>query len=147
MFGHVWGLKTVAFLDVWSIEHLLSGISIGKIVSSLHERIYTNFLGSDKSLIRTNYFDLIGVLFLAYFWETFEHYLEAGLVGTTVSSWFQGIEFWGNRLIADPFVLVLGYYLGQRCSFLVNLARILSSVWLTIHIFVFPHSMYLHTLF
>ena len=54
MFGHVWGLKTVAFLDVWLIEHLLSGISIGKIVSSLHERIYTNFLGSDQSLIRTN---------------------------------------------------------------------------------------------
>ena len=63
----LWGLKTVAFLDVWSIEHLLSGISVGKIVNSLHQRIYANLLGSDRSLIRTNYFDLIGVLFLAYF--------------------------------------------------------------------------------
>ena len=143
----LWGLKTIAFLDVWSIEHLLSGISVGKIVSSLHQCIYTNLLGSDRSLIRTSYFDLIGVLFLAYFWETTEHYLETGLMGSAVSNWFQGIEFWGNRLITDPLVLVIGYYLGQHFPFLVTYARLASCVWLIIHIFVFPHSMYLHTLF
>jgi hypothetical protein len=26
-------------------------------------------------------------------------------------------------------------------------ARVFSAVWMIIHIFVFPHSMYLHTLF
>lgn len=30
----IWGLKTHAILDVWTIEHLLSGISVGSAVKN-----------------------------------------------------------------------------------------------------------------
>ena len=147
MIDYLWGLKTEALFDVWSIEHLLSGLSVGNIVMSLHRHLYTRYFGLERSKIRTSYFDVISVLFLAYLWETAEHYMETGLVGTVVADWFQGVEFWANRMIADPLASVLGYYIAQRFPPLVNVARGLSLVWLVVHIFVFPHSMYLHTLF
>ena len=87
-----------------------------------------------------------GVLFLAYAWETFEHYLEVGLAGTAVEYWFQGVEFWPNRLIFDPLMLIIGYLIAKRYPKLVWPARVLSLAWLLIHIFIFPHSMYLHEL-
>ena len=33
-----WGLKTVALFDVWSIEHVLSGISAGASVQNHHDK-------------------------------------------------------------------------------------------------------------
>ena len=144
MIGYLWGLKTEAFLDVWSIEHLLSGLSVGNAVMSLHRHLYTRYFGLERSKIRTSYFDVISVLFLAYLWETAEHYMETGLVGTVVADWFQGVEFWANRMIADPLASVLGYYIAQRFPPLVNVARGLSLVWLVVHIFVFPHLSLIH---
>ena len=64
-----------------------------------------------------------------------------------VKYWFQGVEFWPNRLIFDPLMLILGYLIVKKYSFLVNPARVLSLIWLLTHIFIFPHSMYLHDLF
>lgn len=87
---------------------------------------------------------LIGVLFLAFAWEAVEHYLEIGLLGTNVEFWFQGVEFWGNRLITDPLMMVGGYLLAHHVPRIVWPARILSLIWLLVHIFVFPDSMYLH---
>ena len=156
MLSYLWGLKTEAFLDVWSIEHLLSGLSVGNAVMSLHRHLYTRYFGLERSKIRTryfglerskirtSYFDVISVLFLAYLWETAEHYMETGLVGTVVADWFQGVEFWANRMIADPLASVLGYYIAQRFPPLVNVARGLSLVWLVVHIFVFPHLSLIH---
>ena len=141
------GAKDRSLFDVWSIEHLLSGLSVGNIVMSLHRHLYTRYFGLERSKIRTSYFDVISVLFLAYLWETAEHYMATGLVGTVVADWFQGVEFWANRMLADPLASVLGYYIAQRFPPLVNVARGLSLVWLVVHIFVFPHSMNLHTLF
>jgi hypothetical protein len=86
-------------------------------------------------------------LFLAFLWEAVEHYLEAGLLGGRVEYWFQGVEFWANRIIADPLVLVLGYLFAKKYPITVWPARVLSLVWLFVHIFVFSHSMYLQYLF
>jgi len=83
---------------------------------------------------------------LAYFWETIEHYLETGLAGPAVEHWLQGVEMWGNRIITDPLMLVIGYLIAKKWNRLVLPARILSVVWLFVHIFIFPHSMYLHDL-
>ena len=91
--------------------------------------------------------DILGVLFLAYAWETLEHYLETGLAGSAVEFWFQGVEFWPNRLITDPLMLLLGYLIAKKYPRFVIPARIASVAWLFIHIFIFPHSMYLHYLF
>ncbi len=87
------------------------------------------------------------MLFLAYAWETLEHYLEIGLAGQAVAYWFQGVEHWANRLIADPLAMVLGYLIVKRWAGLATPARILSALWLAVHVFWFPHSMHLHELF
>ena len=71
----------------------------------------------------------------------------SGLAGNLVEYWFQGVEFWANRFISDPLITVMRYYISKKYIFLVNPARILSLLWLLIHIFIFPHSMYLHELF
>lgn len=89
------------------------------------------------------YFDLIWVLFLAYAWETLEHYLEEWLAGEAVQYWFQWVEFWWNRFITDPLMLVLWYYIAKKFPGFVKYARVLSVIWLVVHIFIFPHSMYL----
>jgi len=154
MLDIIWGLKTTAIFDVWSLEHLLNGLSIGagvlifnhknlgQIFSTLNDRL---FPGRLINIIKRKY-DLILILFLAYFWESFEHYLETGLAGQRVVDWFYGVEFWPNRLLADPLLLVLGYLIVKKWSQLVWPARAFSMIWLFFNIFIFPHSMYLQKL-
>jgi len=144
MLEALWGLKTVAMFDVWSFEHVLSGVSVGSLIKSDNARCLAATPLSDRIRLRI---DLIAVLFVAYLWETVEHYLETGLAGEKVEYWFQGVEAWTNRIISDPLLLVVGYFIASRYPSLVIPARILSVIWLAVHIFVFPHSMYLHTLF
>lgn len=143
----LWWLKTVALMDVWTIEHLLSGISVWHSVKNNNHKVFKKKLWLESHHIITRHFDIIGVLFFAYLWETVEHYLETGLAGAVVQNWFQGVEFWPNRIIFDPLMLVLWYLIAKKYPKLVNPARICSLIWLFVHIFIFPHSMYLHELF
>ncbi|PIR48334.1 hypothetical protein COU80_05180 [Candidatus Peregrinibacteria bacterium CG10_big_fil_rev_8_21_14_0_10_55_24] len=142
----LWGLKTQAIFDVWTIEHVLSGISVGRAVKKRNHNVLKKILCKDHAL-HSWYFAMTGVLFLAYCWETIEHYLETGLAGFTVQYWFQGVEFWANRIIADPLMLIIGYAIANRWPRTVIPARLGSLTWLLVHIFIFPHSMYLHMLF
>ena len=141
----IWGLKTVAFFDIWTVEHLLSGISIGSFSMYLNKKKIKNEFKIDKH--KGYYFDVILVLLIAYIWETAEHYLETGLAGESVEYWFQGVEFWANRFISDPLITVFGYFISKYYPTTVTPARIISLLWLLIHIFIFPHSMYLHDIF
>lgn len=143
----IWWVKTIAMMDVWTIEHVLSWISVGHAVKNNNHKVFKKKFWIEKHHIVTRHFDIIGVCFLAYFWETIEHYLEAWIAWTVVEYWFQWIEYWPNRIVFDPFMLVLGYLIAKKYPRLVNPARILSIIWLLIHIFVFPHSMYLHEVF
>ena len=138
----LFGNKTTAFLDLWSIEHILSGISIGAMVSFINYK-YHNSL-SPKTLVRI---DIIAILFLAYLWESIEIYLELGLLGSQVEFWLNGIEHWSNRLISDPLMMLIGYFIGLNFPITIHPARTLSVIWLFVHIFIFPHSMYIHELF
>jgi len=138
MLEWLWGLKTVAILDVWTFEHLLGGMSIGKLVKKFNEKHFKKYNSSTKiSKATWIRFDILAVLFLAYLWETFEHYLEEGLAGNTVEFWFQGVEFWPNRFIVDPLMLVAGYWLVRKYPKLVIPARVFSLLWLGVHILVF----------
>ena len=128
--------------DVWSFEHVLSGISVGHVVRKNNHKQFAKILGKDHSY-HSWHFNLVGILFVAYAWESLEHYLETGLAGHAVEYWFQGVECWPNRLVADPAMLVLGYVIAKKYPSLVIPARICSLTWLAVHIFVFPHSMYL----
>lgn len=138
----IWGDKTTAILDVWSIEHILSGISLGHVVGKHHYRVFRRLLGGDHT-VHSWHFNLAGLLALAYAWEALEHYLETGLAGEGVTAWFQGVEFWANRLLADPLAMILGYAAARHWPRLVFPSRVASLVWLMLHVFVFPHSMYL----
>lgn len=146
IFHIIWGVKTSAILDVWTFEHIISGISVGCAVQKRHHKEFKKYAGDDHEC-HSWHFDMMGVLFLAYIWETIEHYLEVGLGGQWLQYWFQGVEFWPNRIIADPLMLVFGYMIAKRYPQLVIPARIFSVVWLAVHLFVFPHSMYLHNIF
>ncbi|RAP31492.1 hypothetical protein DID76_02680 [Candidatus Marinamargulisbacteria bacterium SCGC AG-414-C22] len=143
----IWGIKTKAMLDVWSIEHILSGMSIGYFVSKFNTKLWIKHGLSTMPTIFKKYADVIAILFLAFTWETFEHYIEIGLCGEWLKYWFQGVEFWPNRLIFDPLCMWLGYVFITRYTRYILVARVASFVWLFIHLFIFPHSMYLHELF
>ncbi|MSU54866.1 MAG: hypothetical protein EXS48_03495 [Candidatus Staskawiczbacteria bacterium] len=139
----IFGLKTQAIFDIWSLEHLFSGLSVGSAVKKKSHKEFKKVLNVDDHSHHSWWFDLTGVMFFAYLWEAIEHYLETGLAGFRVEYWFQGVEFWPNRLIADPIILMLGYLIAKKYPSLVWPARILSVLWLFFHVFVFPHSMYL----
>ena len=150
-----WGVKTVAIFDVWSIEHFLMGMSVGAGVVLYNRKNLYQYLKSipDKlfhpkkiDLVQYKY-DVIFVLGLAYLWETVEHYLETWIGGQWLQNWLQGVEFWPNRLITDPLMVILGYFFVKKFPGSCWVARGLSLVWLVVHLFIFPHSMYLHELF
>jgi hypothetical protein len=134
---NIWGDKTVSFFDIWSIEHLVSGITLGSVIILLQARYKNRIIENDKLVY------YISVAFLACLWEVVEHYLEAGLINDQVTYWFQGVEFWGNRILTDPLLVILGSYLNLRYNFLARYAQCFSITWLIVHIFVFPHCMYL----
>ena len=147
MWELIWGLKTHAVMDAWTIEHLLSGVSAGHEVKEHNRKILDGKIDCEEHDHVVRHLDVVAVLFLAYLWEVIEHYLETGLAGAAVEFWFQGVEFWANRIIFDPLMVVVGYLVAKRYPKLVWPARILSITWLLVHIFVFPHSMYLHEIF
>ena len=142
----LWGLKTIAFLDVWTLEHILSGISVGSLVKKKHKKSLLPHIFEKKQDAILKYADIMVVLLVAFAWEALEHYLEMGIAGDRVAYWFQGVEHWSNRLISDPLMLVLGYMIAKKYPKVVLPARIFSIIWLVVHVFIFPHSMYLHEL-
>ncbi len=140
----LWGIKTEAAFDVWSIEHVIMGISVAWLASLFLEKI----VGKEEisASLKTKMSFLITLL-IAYMWEVFEHYLEVGLLGTTVEYWLQGVEHWSNRLVFDNLMVLSGWYIYQKKNKMLWFARIFSFIWLFVHIFIFPHSMYLHEIF
>jgi hypothetical protein len=140
----LFGDKTVAWFDVWSLEHLISGMSGLTLAAYAIAYLYSSEVMSARV---GRHMQLLLLLCMAYLWECIEHYLEAGYTGIeAITYWFQGVEFWGNRLITDPLLMVLGGIIAQRYSFISLPARIFSGCWITIHVGFFPHSMYLHAL-
>ena len=137
------GYKTVSWFDVWSIQHLLFAITLTS---------YTTFNICNGSWPRRislpKRFQILTSSFvLAYLWETIEYGLETGLGSETILFWFQGHEYWVNRFIIDPIILVSGGYFlffAFRSIIVVRYSRLFTYVWLTFHTLVFPHCMYLH---
>ena len=134
---HIWGDKTLAFFDVWSIEHIVSGITLGSLMFFIHDKLKLR----DNKEYKLFYY--LSIAFVAYLWETIEHYLETGLINDQVTFWFRGVEFWGNRIITDPILAILGAFLYWKYNALGRYAQCFSAICLFFHIFIFPHSMYL----
>ena len=150
----IFGDKTLALFDVWSIEHLVAGMSIGSISFVLNRRYRVatqlgELIEGESLLFKLNkyYVDILFLLLFAFVWEAIEHYLETGAVNPAVTFWFQGVEYHLNRLLTDPLLVLVGGLLSMKYRRIVLPARIFSLVWLVFHIFIFPHSMYLHHVF
>lgn len=141
----IFGIKTEAWVDLWSIEHFFSGMSLVIVIRYLVEKLVPSLAGNVPDLQREKKaVYLFMAAFFAYAWEALEFYLEAGYThNDAITYWFQGVEFWGNRLITDPTITVLGVLCGMRWPKYLWPARAFSVVWLALHLFVFPHSMYL----
>lgn len=139
---NLWGYKTNSMFDVWSIEHILAGIAFMG-TACLIFRLCNSPLKKFAELQT-----IFGVLTLSFLWEVFEHYLEAGDIGNKkVEYWFQGVEHWSNRMIGDSLAVLLGAYLYFKWPKILWPLKTVSIVWLLVHIFVFPHSMYLQQFF
>lgn len=140
----MWGLKTEAAFDVWSIEHLVMGVSVGWLSMWIADRLIGDEKISDALRLKISF---VVTLLVAFMWESLEHYLEIGLAGVTVQNWLQGVEHWSNRLVFDNLMVMSGWWIYQQKNKIVWFARVFSVVWLFVHIVIFPHSMYLHELF
>jgi hypothetical protein len=138
----LWGFKTEALFDVWSIEHLACGVSLAWTVKIVIDRFVKDG-ATQTAKLRMSF---LLVLVIALLWENVEHYVEKGLLGERIAFWFQGVEHWGNRLFTDNLMVMLGWFIFNKKNKSVWFARVFSTAWLMVHIFVFPHSMYLHTL-
>lgn len=137
----LWGEKTVAWFDVWSVEHFIAGMAFGSLwlwLARLQAERGQYHPATQQHLYVAN------ILALAYLWEAVEFYIEAGYVWDRATYWMQGVEFIGNRLLTDPLLTLAGALAVQRKIVLRHFARIFTLLWLGTHIFVFPHSMYLH---
>jgi hypothetical protein len=133
----IFGEKTVAWFDVWSLEHFVAGMSLTMVVMWFMER---NGYDEQHKIV---FYALVVAVSCA--WEMLEHYLEVGIIGTAwLTHWFQGVEFWGNRLITDPLLVVLGSTIALKYRQIIVPARLFSITWILTHLFYFPDSMYLH---
>jgi hypothetical protein len=143
----IWGYKTTAMFDVWSFEHFVNGIALAGFVVLICSKILKKNEIDPRSWKIINF---VFVLAVALLWECVEHYIEAGIlpgaVGERVTFWFQGIEHWSNRLIGDTLTVMLGWFVYNKKESLALPAKLFSLVWMLVHIFIFPDSMYLQRL-
>jgi hypothetical protein len=142
----IFGPKTGAWLDVWSLEHFVSGMAISSFCVLLADKVFLKGVKEIPVVAETRVY-IITILLVEYMWEVMEFYMEAGYTHVTaITYWFQGVEHWGNRLLADPLITWSGGIVGLHRPRLVLPARVFSLTFLLVHLFVFPHCMYLQDL-
>src|SRR5690349_3208542 len=108
----IFGPKTDAWLDVWSLEHFVSGMAISTLCAVLADRLFLRGLQDIPTVAKTRGY-MITILLVEYMWEVVEFYMEAGYTHVAaITYWFQGVEFWGNRLVADPLITWAGGIIG-----------------------------------
>ena len=122
--GILFGEKSTSFFDIWSIIHFLSGFAIGSFLLDTffpqHNPKKITIYFREKSFSFNLWLDILFVLGLAFLWERFEYLAENGYWGASLQTWLNGVEFLGNRLIADPLLVFLGYLYGRGLFFYVD---------------------------
>ena len=140
----MFGDKTVAFFDLWSLVHLAVGIGVGPVLflafehfkpSSLENPFKVELWGNKVINI---WFDAILVILIAYMWEFWEFGAENGWFGQFLVGYLDGVEFWGNRFIADPLLVYTGYVMGRMLCFDVPEALSTNSIFSAISSLILP---------
>jgi hypothetical protein len=142
----LFGSKTVSWFDIWSLEHFVSGICLAALCAPFVNKVLLKGLPELPAAANRRFY-MLAILFVEYVWEGIEFYMEAGYTHVhAITYWLQGIEFWGNRLITDPLMTLAGGLIGLRWRGVILPARIFYLIFLLVHVFVFPHCMYLQDL-
>lgn len=128
LFGH----KSLALFDMWSIAHFLTGCGLVYVFQSVRRL--------QRASIEAQ---LVLVLLLSCTWELVEMYLELGVGGSGVAAWFDGVEHPANRIITDQALFLAGFALTLKHPWAALPAKAASAAWLFVHIVFMPHSMYL----
>lgn len=125
------GYKNYAVLDLWSVQHFIFGIFFGSILNFFK-------LFSELNMFKKFLF----FVFIAFAWEIIELTMEAGLFGEVVANWKAGYEFWANRLIADPLLVVSGGMIGKTYKNIWKFFLVPVFLWFLLNI-CFPNCMYI----
>jgi len=112
------GYRNYAVFDLWSIHHGFAGVVIGKIVLQKFEKPLTF---------------VCAVLIVALSWEGLELLMEYGNMGTAISAWKGGYEHWGNRLIGDPLMVMVGGLIARKNHQIWKYALIYCIVWFSLN--------------
>ena len=128
----LFGAKTQAPFDFWTLQHLINGIVFARAHRFFQEDL-ENTVWRKGDCLWT-------ILFLAFVWEGFEAGAETGMWGTEIAQWFWGLEHWTNRVITDPLLLGIGgliYIIYPRS---LKPALVIATLWLMMNL-IMPDSM------
>ena len=143
----LWGHKTIAMFDLWTLQHMASGICMAFVATIIIAKVFKKIDISPSSQKIICFFMVIAASLI---WECAEHYLESGVIrgeiGAKITFWFQGVEHWSNRIIGDTIAIILGWRIYYWKKNLAIPAKLFSLLWMAAHIFIFPDSMYLQRL-
>ncbi len=123
----IWGHKTISVFDIWTIQHVVSGMTVSYITIGMRNKFFH---------------PLALMLLFVITWEVWEHYGET-VTPPAIMAWFGGTEHWVNRMIADPMAAILGFYLIKTHPYMISYARYFSIVFIGFHLVV-GSSMYFH---
>lgn len=130
------GDKTVALFDLWSLEHFFTGCNTAALLTFFSKKYLREYDQKSQAL-----FQVMLMILLELFWEIIEHYLEAGISIDAVTHWFQGVEYFWNRVLCDPIITVSGLFFIRKFPRVKIFAAVFSVVWLYVNIFVYSDCM------
>lgn len=110
------GHKSNSIFDLWTLQHILSGIGMSGIVISIKGN-------SEEG-------SLLSCCVIILLWEIIETYIEVGLIFPSLQMWFDGVEHITNRMLGDSLALVIGFIIAKKFPSVCWHARILSIVFL-----------------
>jgi len=119
----LFGDKTEAIFDLWSIQHFCSGALIGALLIRVSR---------DAKADRRTF--VLFMLAIAIGWETTELAMESGVFGHAVSQWKHGHEHWANRFVGDPAMVALGGLTARRYAWAWKAALLPCAIWLIVNI-------------
>jgi len=123
----VWGYKDEAIFDIWTVEHVASGMGVAYF-----------------AILQRKWFHhpIALLILICVFWELTEHYLETQSF-EALMFWFAGTEHWMNRILSDQLAVLLGFTIIKAFPQLISHARVFSICFVGLHIWL-GSSMYFH---
>ena len=119
----LFGYRSEAVFDLWSIQHFVSGVFVGSVL--IHLKLF-----SPKQLLK-----FVSIVFLvALLWELFELFGEIGLFGQAVSDWKLGYEHWANRFVGDILLAVVGSLIAYNYNACWKIVLLPAVVWLVLNV-------------